>query len=318
VPTPWKRVALALGIVFGLTAGTARGDVFPTSPSDDTTTSLGKFVIHVNSHFRPAIQSIISGGGLPGFTYDSSKGLLTSPLLFDSATKIGKSAVLTAGSTADTNGVAVGTAGTMVSDSSFTKEPAGFEGSSPTREIHTELRTLDLTDSHGNSVQGGTLATDQPGSYGEVESKSNSGTPGNDFPAKSFFDVFVDIHMNLGSGTASLYNPSSAPLLVENDNLTSLPPKVLYTHDKSSLVTLLFRGDGPGGLWHDGDAFGKLLLAGHGVSYDINNRSDVQLFNSQFNAYANPTPEPSTLALMGLGGLALVACRRRARGNGVA
>jgi hypothetical protein len=303
----WILAAALTGMVV-LSAGTVWADVFPNAPGDDTIVSLGKFTIHVQKPFQAVVNNIVNNGGLQGYTWDPKTNLLTSPLLSDSATKIGKSAALTADSAADTNGVAVGSAGTMVKDSDFGKVPTGFEGAAGTREVHTQLVTLNLSDGNSNSVLAGTTATDQPKSVGEVESKSNTGLPANDFPAKSFFDVFVDINVNLGGGmgTASLYNKSA--LLVENNDLTSLPPKVIYTHDKSSVVDVYFRG-GP----NDGDDFGQLQLAGHGAGFNINDPNDVRTFNQAYAAYASPTPEPSSLALAGLGGIALVgfAFRRR-------
>ena len=60
-------------------------------------------------------------------------------------------------------------------------------------------------------------------------------SPAIDFPAKSFFDVFVDVNIGfsgaMGGSSIDLYN--TTPLLVENNNLTGFPPNVIYTHDSS-------------------------------------------------------------------------------------
>ena len=94
---------------------------------------------------------------------------------------------------------------------------------------------------------------DQPISAGEVESWSGpGGAPAADFPAQSYFDVFVDVDMPPGapaaspsqelSGPGALFN--SVPLLVQNTNLTSFPPEVVYIHGMSTAVPIKFRTAG--------------------------------------------------------------------------
>jgi hypothetical protein len=212
----------------------------------------------MNDVFKPLVASY------PG--YDSTTGRLTSPVLSDSNTVIGRSTPHEDGNAADTGGTPVGTAGTLVSDGDFAARPDGFEGPPGTREVHTAIRRFNLTDPSypGLAVRSGTdLGLPSPG---EVESKSGtSGDPNQDFPAESFFDVFVEIDLpGLGGlQKATLYNADA--LLVVNDNLMAFPPKVVYVHGNTTAVPVLFKDNGPS--WQAGDTFGWLVLAGHGIGY---------------------------------------------------
>ena len=132
---------------------------------DDTTQSLGQFRIVVN----PAFQGLMVG--YPGYSATTKR--LTSPLLYDPSTIIGRSDPLLDGSGNDAAGVAVGSAGTIISDSSLSVQPAGL-GPVGTREVHTELRSMNMTGG-GAAVRAGTTAADQPTSAGEVESWSGPG-----------------------------------------------------------------------------------------------------------------------------------------------
>src|SRR5258708_22047838 len=68
---------------------------------DDLTSSLGSFKIQITPQFAAMFN------GCPGY----NNPILTSPTMYDPATKVGRSAALTDGSPADTGGVAVGAAG---------------------------------------------------------------------------------------------------------------------------------------------------------------------------------------------------------------
>lgn len=156
-----------------------------------------------------------------------------------------------------------------------------------TPEIHTAVESLFLSGVYPSGGQ----ATVRAGQYynntgqnpswppaknspGEVESQAGpTATPATFFPASSFFDVFVQVDLPkcpttnpaftkaFPSGT--LYN--LMPLVVKNNNVQSLPPKVVYLHDSSSIVPILFLNDDPSGLWHKDDILGYFLLVGHGV-----------------------------------------------------
>jgi hypothetical protein len=320
----WLAIASAL-MWTSLLAGGAQAQNFPASASDETTTSLGKFTIQVAPAFQPAVAALIGGGGLVGYTYNPANKFLTSPLLNDPTTTIGLSGVLTSGPGGDTTGVTVGSTNPQtISDSTFALIPAGFEGVSPTRELHTMVSKLNLADGNGNAVLAGTAATvlGTPISPGEVESKSNSGSPGNDFPAKSFFDVFVNVNVNLGGsfGTATLFNPASSPLLINPAaDLLALPPKVIYVHGQTNAVPVEFATDNPG-FWSKGDLFGWLVVSGHGINFanDGPGGPDTLAFNNAYQQLLlNPmvviNPEPSTLALLGIGGSIVLVYARRPR-----
>jgi hypothetical protein len=304
----WMAAVFGIGATT-LFAAAAQAQSFPVAAGDDITTSLGSFRIVVRPQFQPLMA------GYPG--YNPGTHRLQSPILSDQSTSIGRSAAMGDGSALDTGGIAVGTAGTLVKDSDMTILPGDFVAVGPgNREVHTDVAKFDLAGS-GAHVRAGT-ASDRPLSPGEVQSKANNGVPANDFPAQSFFDIFVDVDLpGLPGGTATLIN--NTPLLVENTNLTNppgLPPKVIYIHGNSTAVPILFQSDNPG-FWHAGDVFGDLVLAGHGEGYNINNGADVAQFQTFMNSQQEipvAEPEPSSLAVMAIGlSVGGVWMRRRRR-----
>ncbi len=243
---------------------------------DDVTPSLGQFNLVVDPHFERVIKNN------PGYApYLSNKGgnlNFTSPILFDPTTTIGRSDPLTAGSADDTAGVLSGDrAPRLLQDSQFTVRPSFAEGPDGTREVHTFIESIHLTGG-GFEVKAGTLAPLRPLSAGEVESLSgNSGDPSRDFPATSFFDVFVEVVVPALGGFPSVQLVNVDPLLVQSENITSFPPKVLYVHGNSSAVPLYFYKDITALGIHRGDLFGQLTLAGHGVGF---RESDVAEFEA--------------------------------------
>ena len=252
----------------GLTV--ASNSMIFTNRGDDVTTSLGTFRLAVNPAFQPYMA------GYP--SWDSTSKRLTSPLLFDQNTTIGRSSPLTNGSTADTAGVPVGSAGTIVASSNLTLLPPLFSGPLGTREVHTEIRSLNLAGG-GAAVRAGTAATAVQHSLGEVQSLSgNSGDPYWDFPAKSFFDVFVDVDVPAGGSLPAFTLSNAVPLVVQNNNLTAFPPQVIYVHGNTTAVPVLFTNDVSAIGAHAGDTFGIILLAGHGVGFNPNNTNDVARF----------------------------------------
>ena len=271
-----KKSALAaavVALVSLLFVGTAQAG-FPGFPGkgDDNVPSLGSFQILVATGFQPVMV------GYPG--YNAGTKILTSPLLFDPSTVIGRSAPHPDGSPADSDGVMVGMANTIISDGSFNLRPDGFEGPAGTREVHTEIRTLDLA-AGAVHVRAGTAASFMRVSPGEVESDDPDGPAASDFPADSFFNVFVEVTLPavaLFPG-AILYNPS--PLLVVEDDLTGFPPKVVYKHANTSAVLIRVLGTN--------EVFGYLVLAGHGVDFGTATPADVTAFEA---AVAQFTPMP--------------------------
>jgi hypothetical protein len=156
---------------------------------------------------------------------------------------------------------------------------------SNTFEVHTEVRSLNMT---GNgAVRAGIAAPNVPPSYGEVESLSGaSGDPYWDFPAKSFFDVFVDVDLPGAGAIPPFTVTNTQPLVIQNNNLTTFPPQVIYVHGNSSAVPCAFTTDVPAIGAHAGDIFGILLLAGHGINF---NPADIGKFQA---AVSQMTEEP--------------------------
>ena len=315
---------------------------------DDSTQSLGQFKIAVN----PIFQAALDASGDPNWSIPLKR--YTSPLLYDATTTIGRSAPLLNGDLGDLGGVPVGTLGTIVKDADFGITPPAFLAAPPgTREVHTEIAKLNMVSFGGPvfAVRAGPGlggAPTAPKSLGEVMS-NNTGGIGNplfDFPASSFFDIFVQIDLPFMPGNP-LYN--STPLVVENPALLAFPPTVLYTHGETSAVELrttfaipafAFGALQPTAL-AAGDVFGIVLLAGHGVNYspgggsagggnaqtksaaDFQSEIQIQQFgptsnelhvDPQYVTWApglTPTPEPSTGLLAAVGLLGWLGARRR-------
>jgi hypothetical protein len=283
-----RLFALTL-VMFLLAAIPAVAQQFPPI-GDDNTSSLGSFKIQITNQFAPLFA------GCPGF----NNPILSSPTMYDPATKVGRSDALLDGSAADTNGVPVGTAGTVVSEAMLIPPPgfpcagapAGCKSGANTREIHTEVRSLKMVNLGGPRpvVRAGVWydnanVQNPPSkvSPGEVESQSGpGGAPANDLPGSSFFDVFVQVDMPACGGFpgATLYN--LVPLIVKNPNLTALPPRVVYLHDSSTVVPILFLNANPP-LWNKDDVLGYFVLAGHGIGF-TNSQSDVSEFNNFMNS----------------------------------
>jgi hypothetical protein len=142
---------------------------------------------------------------------------------------------------------------------------------------------------------GGTLVTVKagPGAFGigptlpmnrrsiGLVQQLTSGGP-NDFPAQSFFNIYIELDLPGIQNTASyndfpvvsgvpvavLYNDVSDPLLIENSSLTSLPPVATYIHQQTTAVPIRFRDSNPP-YWAANDVLGYLTLAGHGVFTNV-------------------------------------------------
>ncbi len=255
-----------LGLVLaGLSTAPSVLAQFP-GRGDDVTPSLGQFNLVVDPHFEVTIKNN------PAYApYLSNKGgnlNFTSPILFDPTTTIGRSDPLNAGSAADAAGVLAGTlAPHLLRDAQFTVKPSFAEGPDGTREVHTFIESMHLAGS-GFEVKAGNQAPLRPLSAGEVESLSgNSGDRTQDFPANSFFNVFVQVEVPSLGGFPKVELVNVDPLLVESTSITSFPPTVIYIHGNSSAVPLYFNTDISGVGIHRGDLFGQLTLAGHGVGF---------------------------------------------------
>jgi hypothetical protein len=269
---------------------------------DDSTSSMGSFRIQV----RPAFQPLFSG--YPN--YNSTTAILQSPTLFDPGTLIGRSAPLLDGSGPDSAGVPVGSNNTIISDVGLIPPP-GFGFGPGTREVHTEVYSLHMTAATiaGTAAVRAGIWYDSPGhttnptsrvSPGEVESESGpGGAPTSDFPADSFFNVYAQVDLPAGPNFpgATLFN--QMPLIVKNYGIRSFPPRVVYIHDASSIVPILFLKDNPP-LWKRGDILGYFLLAGHGLGFGQGDQKEFDTFMSgqpdaqcPIGPCAKPTPTPA-------------------------
>lgn len=243
----------------------ARGQFTPPGPTTDSTFSLGQFSIVLN----PAFASVV-GSSFPTL-YNSSANILTSPLLYDTATMIDRSATTTVGSAAYNGGLPVGSpANGTVSASSIAVLPTGYTPTPGEDTEFTQIHSFNLsganTGNPGWDARAGAAAPSVPASVGEIVSNAtgaNIGNPASDFPATSFFDVFVDIDIP-GLGSAAI---NTTPLVVENPAITALPPVVVYEHGNSSAVPLELQA---GNVFGEpaGTVLGLITLAGHGAGYN--------------------------------------------------
>jgi len=269
-----KKVSTFVGLLASVLIGTraefARADLGQNCaggggppPCNETIASLGQFRIYLD---RPEMRVLFQG--YPG--YNPTTFRLESPVLYDPATSIGRSVAFLDGSATDLSGVPVGSPPINVADSNLVLPPWSppFGGGLGAREIHTELRSLNLTTGSGASVRAGAAASARPRSFGEVESLSGSGNPANDFPADSFFDVFVEVDIPGFGSIPNLVVYNQSPLIVRNSNVMNLPPQVVYIHGGAPAVPIVFRDDDPVGpprRWWAGQRLGWLVLAGHGA-----------------------------------------------------
>jgi hypothetical protein len=238
--------------------GTSQGIPWGPGPATDMTQSLGQFTIVVNPLFQPYLAGVMG--------YDGS-GTYTSPLLYDQSTQISRSMTTQWGSAGWSGGLPVGSAvGPIVSQGSISLTPSAFvPPQAGTDMVFTQINSFNLagtTTGGAVSVTAGTAAMDPnlPNSVGEVISNAGSAsmtTPTLDFPARSFFDVFVDITAPNPTGTgtitltnATVYSGTTAqsapgtPLVISNSGITSFPPVVIYTHGNSSAVPVYIGAGG--------------------------------------------------------------------------
>lgn len=287
---------------------------FPAE-GDDTTSSLGTFNIQVASNFVPLFYNSTSGLACPGF--NSTTNILTSPPLSDPATLIGRSMAIQDGSNAsppyplgpvsDLGGAPVGTFGTIVSESMLIEPPkfpcggvSPCSSGSGTLEVHTQIESLHLQGS-GAAVRAGQWYNSPSGtswppgriSPGEVQSQSGpTGTLSTFFPASSFFDVFVQVDMPAcmaftGAFPGGILH-NKMPLVVKNNQVNSFPPQVVYLHDSTSIVPILFLYDNPP-FWYADDILGYFLLVGHGVGQ---NQNDFNTFMGKQSNASCPIGSP--------------------------
>ena len=309
--TPLVAILMALGSgLHGLAA------TFPAQ-GDDTTFSIGIFRLMVAPAFRPLLAPGVGTNGYPG--YRSSDGRLTSPMMFDTATTIGRSGRhdrLLVGSVP----VGIPSMGN-IGYADYSAIPFLWAAApAPTEEILTQIRSFALQ-TVVRPDQGCTNADPRipqiPLSWVMVKAgpaqgvirKSlgmvqedvaggavlGAGDP--DFPARSFFTIFVEVNLppvpaSFSSTAfpvtgAALYNDT--PLIITNLNLTTLPPSVVYIHGETTAVPLKFKNNNPP-FWNADDVFGYLVLAGHGtITNDCNN--EAALVNAVLGPLGTSQPE---------------------------
>ena len=291
--------AVVIGICLLMTGQSAVADTFSNAPSRDMTDSMGAFQLVVNPDFaflfapNPTYY-------YPG--YDPSSGVLTSPVLLDTnATVIELSASHVRNVPAEPYfPVTVGTAAgaPYFPDSissyneyaaipfSFATEPNNFD------ELMTEIESFNLATTSNNfscpgdpRVPGGQMTytmvvagpdeiSNLPQNLRSIGMVQQLSTSPPDFPAQSFFDIFVQVNLPSLPGNDSsvyfpmtgaiLYNDANNPLIIVNTNLTSLPPTVVYIHGQTTAVPLRFKYNNLP-YWGANDILGYLSLAGHGV-----------------------------------------------------
>ena len=200
------------------------------------------------------------------------------------------------GDASDTGGTPVGTMGTIISDADFPLVPPGFQGPPGTREVHTELRELSMSNADGVAVRAGT-DLGLPMNPGEVESLSGgSGDPDLDFPAESFFDVFVEIDLPETTEHPAVTVYNSDPLLLINNNVIALPSRMIYVTGNDSAIPLYYRNNHPDGDWNAGDLFGWLTTAAIGVDFDPDDPDDAREFEDEVLKLSDLTiPAPVVL-----------------------
>lgn len=289
---------------------------FPSTPTDGQTFSIGVVQIVVDPNFAFLFAPAPSYAFYyPGYAGPSS-GILTGPVMFDGNTIIGesssslRSATVFPISTGTPNGYPasstysniLGYADYALIPSPFASAPANFD------QIFTQIKQMDLTgyvDTNGSSCSDPRVPTMRSsgvagqGSGPQVTVKAGPGgmgigsslpmnrrsigivqetTLGNDFPAQSFFDVFVEVNLppvpytisdsDFPTNGAVLYNDAADPLLIENLSITNLPPEATYVHGQSTAVPIRFKNSNPP-YWASNDVLGYLTLAGHGVFTNV-------------------------------------------------
>jgi hypothetical protein len=316
-----KVVALVCAVLLGLSGGqrALAAVVFPPQ-GDDVTSSLGVFKIVVDPLFRPLLSPTGPPTSFVGYTgFHTSDGRLTSPMLYDSSTIIGRS---------NPNSrfylfpqpLGAGSWDTILGYGDYPGIPFFWAAAPPpTEEVLTEIKTFVLKTINAATgqectntlvptappnypmVKAGTFAGVAPRSLGIVQENVANGAAPPDFPAHSFFDIFVEVNLPPLPGTESsvAFPPTGAvltngvALVVTNLNLNDFPPEVIYIHGgNTNAVPLMFKFDNPP-YWAAGDLFGTLVLAGHGT-FTNDCTSEAALAAAVLGTPSHPQPETPT------------------------
>jgi len=299
-------LAPALALACGIFSNSLEGQSFSSFPAgDDVTTSLGQFQVVLDQAWVKIFDMLMANSPLsttmatPHLKVYRHGGIFTSPTLYDPTTTIGRSASLLSGGPEDTIGILAGRAPgrTYIKDSQLTVRPNWDEPTNGSPEIHTFLKSMHLTDVFttriGFSVKAGMQAPTRPVSAGQVE----VGSATSDFPARSFFNVFAQVDLPGGGLLPAIQLVNVEPLLVQQTNIFSLPPRIVYQHENSSAVSMYFNTDVTipdpinGGDIHvtRGTLFGQLTLAGHGVGFGEN---EIEAFQNEIENESETAPMP--------------------------
>lgn len=224
------------------------------------------------------------------------------------------------GDQADEDGTEVGEEGSgrYVKDDDFEFVPDRFRGPNGTPEVHTELVCLNMVrPGIGLALRAGWFFLDLAKSPGEVRSKNEGG----DFPARSFFNVYVAVDLppcgnSFEGGT--VYNED--PLVVTNDDLHGFPPRVIYVHGETNAVRVVFGQDDPN---YRGKTLGFITVAGHGVASADDPFTDDEFWEEweKLNPASMPIPTVSHWGLVAMtllllaGGKVYYRRRRSLRGS---
>ncbi len=308
---------------------TSWGGGFLPAAGVDNAPSLGRFIVTFTANFVRAHTALQN----PPFNLCSDpdfgicpdeKRTIKSPNLTESQTSVGRSDPHYDGDTVDINGANVCQIGTWdscrrffrntVKDSDFfmlnpppgsppdinvvfPDGKGGYKENGPvgTQEVHTQMLSLDMKNGR-NAVRAGGAAPDRPRSIGEVQSLDYGNANGKGgFPAESFFHLYVEVDMDLGSEVVTLYNLQDEPLVIISRGLKKFPPKLVYTHSATEWAVPLFEKG-----VSDDVVIAYILMAGHGIDFDCGTSKctrkgdrraprkgdDLALFDKLFNELA--------------------------------
>ena len=271
---------------------------------DDNTFSLGEFQIVLDNSWVKIFNALLAnspwgGSGTSGHLRIYHNGTFTSPALYDPATKIGRSDALYPNSPIDYAGALAGRAPgrTYVTQSQLVVHPSWPGPPAGARVVHTFLKSMNLTDiftgNYGFTVKAGMQAPTRPVCAGQVEGGSSTA----DFPANSFFNVYVVVNVPASALMPALELVNVDPLLVQHTNITFFPPHLVYYHENITAVPIYFNKaltihnplTGADIQVHRGDLFGQLTLAGHGISFSS---VEIEAFQTEFEneSATNSTP----------------------------
>ena len=154
-------------------------------------------------------------------------------------------------------------------------------------------------------------APTRPVSAGEVEAYSTN----SDFPARSFFNIYVEVDIPAAGPLPAVQLVNVQPLLVENAVIYGFPPRAFYIHGNTNAVPVYFNRDftitnNNGSMTVPrGTLFGQLTLAGHGMNYasyeiasfetemETETQTPMPLTANPFFSVAVPDPAPNYNAI---------------------